>query len=137
MLHHEYGIACDFVFPSRNIKALLKFVKVYLTAFFVPKANAVIIIQKVCSNRMYANMLKLLAMVKSKITLYDLDNAEYLRQDTKTLHFFLKICKTISVGSDALKDYCKDYNDNVVVLTSPVIHHDKQKAKRNEITNIT
>jgi len=127
----NFKIEFDFVFPDRSTNGMLKFIRVYLSAFLFRKRNSVIVIQKVCSNRLYANALKLLILVRSKHTQYDIDDAEYLRQKTKTLHFFLKRCKIISVGSHELKNYCMNFNSNVFVLTSPVTDHNIRKMKRN------
>ena len=136
VLKKEYGINCDFVFPARTKAGIWNFIKVYFVALFLRKRNSIIVIQKVCSNRVYANLLKVLVVLQPKNTLYDIDDAEYLRQDVKTLHFFLKNCKSISVGSNALKDYCMKYNKNVFILTSPVLEHNEKKKDRNKIPNI-
>lgn len=136
VLKKEYGIDNDFVFPERNKAGILNFLKVYINALFFRKRNSLIVIQKICSNRIYANLLKILVVFQSNNTLYDIDDAEYLRQDVNTLHFFLKRCKVITVGSYALKEYCKNFNENVFILTSPVSEHIEEKKERNKITNI-
>ena len=135
-LSQNNGIESDFVYPERSINGILKFLRTYLSALLFRKSNSLIIIQKVCSNRLYANALKLLIFFQPKNTQYDLDDAEYLRQDTKSLHFFLRKCKTISVGSTDLKEYCLQFNSNVFVLTSPVKIHNIRKRKRNEKIHI-
>lgn len=135
-LKKEYGVNYDFVFPERSELGFVKFLKVFLKALFFRKKNSVIVIQKICSNRFYANLLKILVLVRSEHTLYDIDDAEYLRQDTKTLHFFLRHCKLITVGSYALKDYCENYNTNVYINTSPVSEHSFVKKERNKILNV-
>ncbi len=130
------NIQYDFVYPERTVKGVYKFVKVYLTALLFRKKNSIIVVQKICSNGLYANMLKLLVVLRTNNTQYDLDDAEYLRQDTKTLHYFLRKCSIISVGSDALKKYCNKFNKNVFMLTSPVIYHENIKQTKNKILNI-
>jgi glycosyltransferase involved in cell wall biosynthesis len=75
-------------------------------------------------------VLKLLVLIRNKDTLYDIDDAEYFRQPTSTLHFFLKHCQKIAVGSQALKEYCLVYNSNVYIQTSPVIKHSHSKKER-------
>lgn len=136
VLRKEYGIDSDFIFPDRNKAGAWNFIKVYFRALFFRKKNSIIVIQKICSNRIYTNLLKVLVVLQSKNTLYDIDDAEYLRQDVKTLHFFLKKCKKISVGSYALKEYCENFNKNVFILTTPVLEHNEHKEKRNVIPNI-
>ncbi len=129
-------IQYDFVFPERIIKGFYKFVKIYLSALLFRKKNSIIVIQKICSNGFYANLLKFLVVLQNKNTQYDLDDAEYLRQDTKTLHYFLRKCSIISVGSDELKKYCNKFNKNIFMLTSPVINHKNSKKTKNKILNI-
>jgi len=136
VLKKEYGIDSHFVYPEMTRSVVWNFLKAYISALFFRKKNSIIVIQKICSNRMYANLLKILVLIQRKNTLFDIDDAEYLRQDDKTLHFFLKNCRTISVGSDALKEYCKKFNQNVFILTSPVIQHSEKKSKRNKTLNI-
>ncbi len=136
VLKNEFGIESDFVFPARSKTGILHFIKVFFKALVFRKKNSIIVIQKVCTNRIYAKLLKILVIFQTKNTLYDLDDAEYLRNDVKTLHFFLKKCQNISVGSLALKNYCKKFNKNVFILTSPITEHNIKKEKRNEVLNI-
>jgi len=67
---------------------------------------------------------------------YDIDDAEYLRTKTKSLHFFLKNCKVILVGSNKLHEYCIKYNPNVLIQTSPVISHNYRKQKKQNTLTI-
>lgn len=110
---------------------LLQFLRVFFSILFLRKKHSLIVIQKICSNGFYANSLKLLLFFRPKNTLYDLDDAEYLRQGTKSLHHFLKKCERISVGSEALKTYCSTFNPHVFLLTSPVVEHGQVKQARN------
>lgn len=128
----EYNISSDFIYPSRSLKGIMKFLYIYVSALLFRKKDSVIVIQKVCSNRLFANALKILVLIQKKQTLYDIDDAEYLRTKTKTLHFFLKKCDSISVGSSKLFDYCSSFNDNVYIQTSPVAIHSKRKKKKQE-----
>ncbi len=135
-LFQHYGIRSEFVFPDRSIMGMLLFTRIYLSALLFRKPNSLIVIQKVCSNRLYANALKILIRLQPKSTQYDLDDAEYLRQDKKTLVFFLKNCQSITVGSQALKNYCLQFNTNVSILTSPVKDHKVLKSKRNNVVHV-
>ncbi len=128
----ELGISFDFFMPERSVFGLLKFLRIYLLALFFRKNRSLIVIQKVCSNGFYANSLKLLLFFRPQNTLYDLDDAEYLRQGTRSLHHFLRKCKRVSVGSESLKQYCRVFNANVFILSSPVIEHGVVKQKRND-----
>ena len=132
----ERNIQNDFVFPERSVNGTLRLLKVFFSIIFFKKKNSIIVIQKVCSNRLYANILKLLILLKPKNTQFDIDDAEYLRNDTKSLHFFLRKCSVISVGSEELKRYCMTFNPNVYTLTSPVTQHDIVKKERNNKINI-
>jgi len=136
-LSQIYGVGYDFVFPERSLKGIAKFFRIYLSSLFFRKSNSMIVVQKVCSNGIYANLLKLLIVLRPNCTQYDLDDAEYYRSGTQSLHFFLRHCKTISVGSAALKAYCLQFNPNVSILTSPVSKHGVvKKRKRNNKLHI-
>ncbi len=135
-LHSEYGIKSNFVYPERSFKGICRFLCVFLKALFLQKTDSIIVIQKVCSNGFYANMLKLLVLLRPQKSLYDLDDAEYLRQETQSLHFFLKNCKQITVGSRALKKYCLKFNKNVLLLTSPICPHSFHKKNKNKKLHI-
>ncbi len=126
----------SFFYPSRTLKGIRKFLTTYFSILFFRKRNSTIVIQKVCSNSWYANALKLLVLLRGARTQFDIDDAEYLRQDTKTLHFFLKKCQLITVGSKALQDYCVRFNSNVKIITSPVIDHGQVKSQRNNLFHI-
>ena len=135
-LKKEIGITYDFVFPNWSVYSVIRFLSLVFKIIFFCKKTDLIVIQKVCSNRVYANLLKLIVMVRKGKVLYDLDDAEYLRQPTKTLHFFLKHCTYIQVGSEALKAYCLSFNQNVKIATSPVYQHCFRKTKRNDKLHI-
>jgi len=135
-LEHNHNVRVSFVYPSKKVKVLFSFVSIYLSAICASNKNSVVVIQKVCSNRIYANLLKLLVKFKSENVIYDIDDAEYLRQDPKTLNFFLKNARAVSVGSSALEEYCRGFNTNIKLLTSPVRSHNALKAIRNKKTHI-
>ncbi len=135
-LYKSYGISNDFVFPTRTIPGLLRFIIVFFSVLLFRKRNSIIVIQKVISNRVYANLLKIIVLLQPKRTQFDIDDAEYLRCNPKSLHFFLRKCSIISVGSEELMKYCKTFNKNVYILTSPVTEHNIVKKERNEIMNI-
>ena len=131
LLEQEYQVTNDFIYPQRNWRGILRFLKTFFTVLFFRKEDSLIVIQKVISNRLYANLLKILILVRSKNTLYDIDDAEYYRTSTQTLHFFLRHCETVSVSSQALKKYCSDFNENIIELTSPVPIHSYHKKTKN------
>ncbi|MBL4649556.1 MAG: hypothetical protein JKY03_07475 [Aureispira sp.] len=129
-LQKHHNISHDFVLPDRSLSGIIFFLKTLLLILFFRKKNSLLVIQKICSNRWYANALKLLVLIRNDATLYDIDDAEYLRQPTSTLHFFLKHCQKVSVGSQALKEYCLVYNSTVYIQTSPVIKHTHSKKEK-------
>lgn len=135
-LFKNMNVESSFIFPERSVTFIMKFLKVYLSTLLFRRKNSIIVIQKVCSNGIYANLLKLLVILRNKNTQYDIDDAEYLRNNPKTLHFFIRKCSVVSVGSDELKKYCMRLNKNVYVLTSPVSEHNIVKRSRNKVMNI-
>ena len=130
-LNKNYDITFDFVFPERTWKGVFKFILIFLKALMDFSPHSIIVIQKVCTARLYAFLLKWLIRLKQKTTVYDIDDAEHLRNSTENLHFFLKNCNKISTGSTALQAYVSNYNTQTFVLTSPVPNHCHIKTKRN------
>lgn len=135
-LYHYYGIKSRFIFPDYRLSSILLFIKAFLSALLFRRKNSLIVVQKICSNRIYANALKLLIYFQNKNTVYDLDDAEHLRQSKETMLFFIKNCENINVGSAALKNFCLQYSSKVSILTSPVKEHKFQKSIRNKVINI-
>lgn len=89
-------------------------------------------IQKVYSDRLYSLALKILVLLRNKNTLYDIDDAEYLRHSPGSIHFFMKNCTSVSVGSKALEKYALQFNKKVILTTSPVIEHSWLKASLSD-----
>lgn len=135
-LKTQHQISYDFVYPDRSLKGFLSFVHLYFTVLFRRKRHSLLVIQKVCSNGLYANALKFLVWVRNKDTIYDLDDAEQYRQPTETLHHFLKACSRVTTGSSWLREYALQFNTEVDLLTSPVIEHGVRKRSRNKRLHI-
>lgn len=127
------GVTNSFIYPDRSIIGLFKFLRIYFEIILFRKANSLIVIQKIYSNRFYANALKFLIYIKEKNSIYDIDDAEQYRQQTKTINFFLKNCGQIFVGSSFLMNYSRQFNRNIVLQTSPVTSPiDTIKGMKNE-----
>lgn len=132
-LKTHYGIGNSMVTPGYGLRTIFHFVNTYFSVLFNRRKNSLIVFQKICSKGIYAILLKFLLLFHRKNTIYDLDDAEYLRFSPETLHFFLSKCKACTVGSYALEEYAMKYNRNVRLLTSPVIYHQYIKSRRNEV----
>lgn len=130
-LHQEKQISYDFVWPEKSLAAILNFLKLLLEILFFRKPNSLVVIQKIYTKRFYANLLKLLVYLRKENTLYDLDDAEYYRWPAETLNFFIKHCQFVQVGSEALLEYCLQWNPNVTLATSPVIAHEHRKTQKS------
>lgn len=135
LLEKQQKITATFFYPQRTIRAYFHFLILFFKVLFRPKESW-LVIQKVCSNRYYAKLLKLLVWLRPQKTLYDLDDAEYYRQPTQTLHFFLKNCALIQVGSHALAQYAKAYNQQIYINTSPVSTHHQINQYKNKILTL-
>jgi hypothetical protein len=87
-LIYTIGIRCKFFYPEKSFKAMLKFCFMVASILFFRKKNSLLVIQKVCTNNRYAKTLRLLIKLKPTKSLYDLDDAEYIRYEKSTLEFF-------------------------------------------------
>ena len=125
-----------FVIPSYSISGILLFLKAYLSALFFRRRDSLIVIQRVQSNFIYANLLKLLVRLRNKNTVYDLDDADYLEVNPKTIYYFAKHCEKISAGSKLIQTYLSKYNKQIIHTTSPIVDLKITKTNKNEIFTI-
>lgn len=135
-LRAKYGIESSFVIPGYRPDRAFLFFKVFLSALFFQKPDSVIVIQRVRSNFLYANLLKLLVLNKPGNTIYDVDDADYLEYSSKTIFFFCKNCTTISAGSYALKDKFQSLNNRIFVNSTPVVDLNIIKENRSQTFTI-
>jgi len=130
------GIKSRLVIPGYAPKRLLNFIKGYFSALVLPKKNSLIVIQRVRSNFIYSNLLKLLVLVRKNLTVYDLDDADYLEHNPKIIHFFARNCNYISAGSPEIANYLKQFNPKVIHTTSPTPDFGILKKQRNTLFTI-
>ena len=128
----EKGIDSYLVVPSYSISGILLFLIAYLSALFFRKRNSLIVIQRVQSNFIYSGLLKLLVRIRRKDTVYDLDDADYLEENQKTIFYFVKNCAKISAGSNAIAAYLSRFNHQIVHTTSPTVDLNIIKTEKNE-----
>lgn len=135
-LKTRYGISNKFIIPGYRLAVVLNFITTFLEVLFWRKKDSVVIIQKIYSNWIYGNLIKLVVLFHGKSCIYDIDDSEYLRHSPKTVNFFLRKCALIFVGSEAIKEYALKLNPNVEVLTSPIIIHKNIKVDKSDILSI-
>lgn len=126
------NIKSYFVIPSYKPYRIYYFLKVYIAALFFRKKNSLIVIQRVQSNFIYANLLKILVKIQYNNTVYDIDDADYLEINPKTIFYFAKNCNKISAGSTKIVNHLKQYNNKIIHTTSPIIDLNIVKPKKNE-----
>ena len=132
----KLGVDSHLVIPGYSLKRIVSFISAYLSALLFLKENSIIVIQRVQSNFIYSNLLKLLVRVRRSQTIYDLDDADYLTHNPKTIHDFARNCKFVSAGSCEILRYLKQFNKNVIHITSPTSDLQILKQKRNKTFTI-
>jgi len=132
ILQEKYNITSAIVYPGYGLKNIVHFISVYLSIFFFRKRGSLLVIQKIFTNGFYANALKILLIIRKKNSLFDIDDAEYIRHSAKSLKFFILNCSAVSVGSSALERYALQFNNNVLLNTSPVKDHQYLKAQLSD-----
>ncbi len=132
----KLGIKSRLITPGYSFKHLVDFITAYLSALLFLKRNALIVVQRVQSNFIYANLLKLLVLVRKRQTVYDLDDADYLLHNVSSIRFFAKHCNCIAAGSESIAQYMSTYNKNIIYLTSPTPDLKIVKQQRNKIFTI-
>ncbi len=135
-LAQKHGISNTFIHPGYRPFEIVNFISCYLKVLLTRRKGSVVIYQKLYTKGIYTNLLKLLVRIRPKGTVYDTDDADYLRYYDKNIYYFMRKCQICTVGSKALKEFAEEYNDNVLLLTSPVIRHTEIKENRNEILHI-
>ncbi len=129
-------ISSNLITPGYSPKRLLAFIVGYFSAMFFPKKNSLIVIQRVRSSFIYSNLLKLLVIVRKKRTVYDIDDADYLEGNPKTIYFFAKHCEKISAGSKQIQKHLSQFNHQIIHTTSPTVDLKIVKENRNKIFTI-
>lgn len=124
-----------FVVPGYSLAGIYLFLRAYFSALFLRRQNSLIVIQRVQSNFIYANLLKLLIRIRNHDTVYDLDDADYLEVNPDTIYYFAKHCEKISAGSKQIENYLSRFNHQIVHTTSPIT--DLQIVKTNKNSNFT
>lgn len=130
------NIKSYFVIPRYSLLGFSEFLRAYLSALFFRKRNSLIVIQRVQSTFIYSTLLKLLVSARNRDTVYDLDDADYLEVDPKTIYYFAKHCQNISAGSKQIEKHLRRFNDRIVLTTSPTVDLNIFKIKRNSIFTI-
>jgi len=135
-LRKTQGIGSCFVYPGYRISVILKFLCAYLSALFFRRKNSLIVIQKVHSDFIYANLLKLLVLVRKPNTIYDIDDADYLLFPPENIYWFCRNCSAVMAGSREIADNLKQYNANVFFNTSPAPSPAIVKKQKNNVLHI-
>lgn len=133
---HHKGVASYFVVPGYSFSGIILFLKAYLSALLFRKRNSLIVIQRVQSNFLYANLLKLLVKIRNKDTVYDLDDADYLEVNPKTIYYFSRHCEKISAGSRQIQTYLSKYNKRILHTTSPIVNLGIAKTNKHALFTI-
>ena len=132
----QYHIESSIIVPGYHPKKIFRFLKCYLSALFARKKDSLIVVQRVHSNFIYANLLRLLVTVRRKFTVYDLDDADYLYLPSKLIYSFAKKCSAITAGSRAIASHLEKYNDSIIITSSPTPDLNIYKTKKNDILTI-
>ncbi len=130
-----YDVGHTIIYPGYHPVKIFRFIKAFSSILFFRKKNSLVVLQKIHTNRVYANALKLLLLFVSN-TVYDIDDAEYLRRPANTIRHFMSNVSLCTVGSEGLKAYAAQLNKNTLLLTSPVIDHKMVKTKREDVFTV-
>jgi len=132
----KLGVSSYLVVPGYSPTRLLKVVKVYVSALLFRKHNSIIVIQRVQSKFIYATLLKFLIKIRKTNSVYDLDDADYLDHNPKTIGYFAQNCEHVSAGSKKIAKYMWQFNNKVSHITSPAPDLNLVKYKKNKVFTI-
>jgi glycosyltransferase involved in cell wall biosynthesis len=131
-----HDIPSTMVYPGYDRKTLGRFLKVYFRLLLFRPVGSWIVIQKIYTQGIYAFALKWLVRLRPSATIYELDDAEYLRHSPKTVDFFLRKCQCVIVGSRELEQYARQFNPNVHCIGSPILLQPRQPAPSNPVLTL-
>ncbi|MBA3648304.1 MAG: glycosyltransferase [Chitinophagales bacterium] len=132
----KLNVSSYLVIPGYSVKRIYLFLRAYFSALFFRKPNSIIVIQRVQSKFIYANLLKILVIFQRQETVYDLDDADYLEHSPDILYFFVKNCEKIAAGSIEISRHLKQFNPNITYVTSPVVDLGIFKKNKNSLFTI-
>ena len=132
----NYNIESSHIIPGYAPKTAFSFIKSYCSALFFRKDNSVIVIQRVHSNFIYSSLLKLLVSIRRSDTVYDLDDADYLYCKSNSIYFFAKKCSRITAGSKAIAHHLSEFNNTILITSSPTPDLQIVKKKKSAIFTI-
>jgi len=135
-LGSKYGIRYSIAYPGYDLRRMVIFIRMFLSALLFRKKNSLIVIQRVYTRGIYATALKILIRLRGRNSVYDIDDAEYVPNSPETIHFFMKHCTACCVGSQNLLVYARNFNPNSFLLTTPVTFHNKKKIGINQVLTI-
>ena len=130
------GIGSHFVMPGYMPATIFRFVRAYLSALLFRKPDSLIVIQRVNSNFIYANLLKLLVLIRKDNIFYDLDDADYLEYPPKSIWWFIQNCSSVVVGSTELLQNLSASNKSVFLNTSPTPDLKIVKKSKNSLFTV-
>jgi glycosyltransferase involved in cell wall biosynthesis len=135
-LNSQYNIKSYFCYPSYKPLRMLYFANAFLSALFFRKSGSIIVIQRLNSNFIYANLLKVLVKIRNSNTIYDIDDADYLEYAPNTIYYFSKNCSKIAVGSHELVKNLSKFNRKIILNTSSTPDLSIIKNAKNELFTI-
>jgi glycosyltransferase involved in cell wall biosynthesis len=132
----QYNIPYTFIMPGYHPRTILRFTLAWFSGLFATGGNPLIVFQKIYTNGIYANALKVLLFFRRDRTIYDIDDAYYLKFPPATMHHFLRNCHAVFAASGELERYSGRFSRRVYVAPSPVIAHAARKKGRNPVLTI-
>lgn len=130
------GIGHYLVVPGYSPRRILDFLRAYLSALLFRKRGSLIVVQRVHSSFIYATLLHALVRLRRSGTIYDLDDADYLEHDPRTIYRFARDCERIHAGSVAIRDHLRAFNPNIALVTSPVVDLGIAKQPRSAMFTV-
>lgn len=131
-LRDHHGITSHLVYPGWTPLRIVRFLRAWCSALFNLRGDALIVVQKVSSDRIYARLLKLLVRFRPQRCWYDIDDAEWFEKPAGNIRWFMDRCAGCFVGSSALAGTVQRMGRRAVLLPSPVPEHHQVRSFRSE-----
>lgn len=135
-LRDHFNIRINIILPAHNIATAIRFLSIYFRALLFPGRDSLIVIQSVYRKSLYPSLLKLLMRIRYKISVYDMDDADYLRYPPENIFWFIRNAAVVTLGSRELVKNLQQYNPQCTLITCPVPDLKIVKVSRNKLFTV-
>ena len=133
-LNKEKEVTYHFIYPEYSVKMMMNIIKMLFDLLF-SSGEKIIINQKIYRETLYSYIILYLVKYAKLPSIYDIDDAYFVKHGDRVINQFIKHSTKVIVGSERLLQYAEDFSENIELIPSSVFkQHADSRTKPNEIT---